>query len=140
MKYVFGLMLSSLLAFSIAANAEEVGGAKPAEGTVEGAKSAAAQPKTSERLRDEGNQKHRLSRVAPSGAKQRIGFSAATKQKESGLRPPANTPMTTCAREAGIWFNAYTRKWTMNSGAGNPQEQAYYNCMDRIANPHMRKR
>ena len=52
MKYVFGLMLSSLLAFSIAANAEEVSGSKPAEGTVEGAKPAAAQPKTSERLRD----------------------------------------------------------------------------------------
>ena len=49
MKYVFGLMLSSLLAFSIAANAEEVSGSKPAEGTVEGAKPAAAQPKTSER-------------------------------------------------------------------------------------------
>ena len=30
---------------------------------MEGAKPAAAQPKTSERLRDEGNQKHRLSRV-----------------------------------------------------------------------------
>jgi hypothetical protein len=64
---------------------------------------------------------------------------AATKQKKSDLGPP-NTPMTTCARDAGIYFDAYTRKWLMNSGAGNPQEQAYYGCLDRIANPHMKKR
>ena len=28
----------------------------------------------------------------------------------------------------------------MNSGSGNPQEQAYYNCLDRIANPRMKQR
>jgi hypothetical protein len=122
MKYVFGLMLSSLLAFSIAANAEEVSGSKPAEGTVEGAKPVAAQPKTSERLRDEGNQKHRLAGVVPSGANQRIGFSAATKQKTTNVRQPPNTPMTTCAKEVGMWLNTYNRTWRMAGGAGNPQE------------------
>ena len=51
------------------------------------------------------------------------------------LRRPNNSPMTTCAREAGIYFDAYKNKWVMNSGSGNPQEQAYYDCLDRIANP-----
>ena len=44
---------------------------------------------------------------------------AATKQKKSGLSPP-NTPMTTCAREAGMYFNAYNRKWRMNRRRWQP--------------------
>ena len=54
--------------------------------------------------------------------------------------PRKDAPMTICAREAGIYFDAYKNKWVMNSGAGNPQEQAYYNCLDRIANPRMKQR
>ena len=33
------------------------------------------------------------------------------------LRGPNNSPMTTCAREVGMVFNAYNRRWRMAATA-----------------------
>ena len=66
--------------------------------------------------------------------------SAAPKDKKPASNEPSNTPMTKCMREVGARWDAYGRRWWWVGGAGNPQEQAYYDCLDRIANPQKKKR
>ena len=53
------------------------------------------------------------------------------------LREPKNTPMTKCMTEVGAVWNAYKRR---NLHSSNAQRQAHMACLDRIANPHMKKR
>jgi len=62
---------------------------------------------------------------------------AAAAPKKRGPNEPSNTPMTACMTEVGARWDAYGRRWWFTGGAGNPQEQAYYDCLDRIANRSM---
>jgi hypothetical protein len=66
--------------------------------------------------------------------------SAATKKKKPESNQPSNTPMTKCMTEVGARWDAHRGGWWWVGGAGNPQEQAYYDCLDRLTNPHMKKR
>ena len=59
--------------------------------------------------------------------------SAAPKQQKRDPNTPSDTPMTKCMTEVGARWDAYGRRWWWVGGAGNPQEQAYYNCLERIA-------
>ena len=52
--------------------------------------------------------------------------------------PRKDAPMTICMKEVGAVWNAYQRSWNLHSS--NAQRQAYMACLDRIANPHMKKR
>jgi len=65
---------------------------------------------------------------------------AAAKKGKADPSQPPNTPMGKCMAQVGARWDAYGRRWWWVGGAGNPQEQAYYDCLDRISNPHMKKR
>ncbi len=64
---------------------------------------------------------------------------AAAKKGKPDPRKPPNTPMGKCMAEVGAYWDAHGYRWYFVGGAGNPQEQAYYDCLDRIANPRMKR-